>query len=511
MNNRVFPVVDLFAGPGGLGEGFSAFADDKLHPFDVRLSIEKDSVACETLRLRKFFREFSEPPEEYTHYVSGNMQRADLYSQFPKQAKLAADQTWCAELGKKTQSLVYARVRRAIGAARNWVLLGGPPCQAYSIVGRSRMKSRLDFEADERHFLYKEYLRIVANQRPTIFVMENVKGLLSATHGGQRIFERIQSDLRQPGKAARIHAAHDVVYDLHALAIGKQRDRHGGVSDSFLVRAEDYGIPQTRHRVIIIGVRRGLHARPGRLDPGPPVAVADVLADLPEIRSRLSREPDSPAAWREAVAGVRTHRWFQSGNGSQWADVAKHARAALESLRWPTSAGAPYLAHKARPIINSRWYRHNATGLTMHEARSHMRSDLWRYFFCVCYTAVRGRSPDLRDFPPELYPAHKNLGEALKGEKFGDRFRVQQADRPASTVTSHIAKDGHYFIHYDPRQCRSLTPREAARIQTFPDSYFFEGNRTEQFHQIGNAVPPLLAREIAGIVYELLSATVRSR
>ena len=127
-----------------------------------------------------------------------------------------------------------------------------------------------------------------------------------------------------------------------------------------------------------------------------------------------------------------------------------------------------------------------------------------RYFFAAVYAKVKGRSPLLEDFPKALLPKHENVEDALKDTKFNDRFRVQYKGRPSTTVVSHIAKDGHYFIHYDPTQCRSLTVREAARLQTFPDNYRFEGPRTEQYKQVGNAVPPYLANQIAKLVADLL-------
>ena len=140
----------------------------------------------------------------------------------------------------------------------------------------------------------------------------------------------------------------------------------------------------------------------------------------------------------------------------------------------------------------------NLKGVCNHESRSHIRQDLFRYLFVSCFAKVNGRSPKLSDFPNSLLPKHLNA----KGGKFADRFRVQLYGQPSKTVTSHISKDGHYFIHPDSAQCRSLTVREAARIQTFPDNYFFCGPRTEQFHQVGNAVPPLLAKQIAKIVFK---------
>ena len=133
-----------------------------------------------------------------------------------------------------------------------------------------------------------------------------------------------------------------------------------------------------------------------------------------------------------------------------------------------------------------------------------MTSDLQRYMFCAAFSELyKSRtipSPTKKHFPEELAPNHKSW----ESGRFADRFRVQFRGRASSTVTSHMSQDGHFFIHYDPSQCRSLTVREAARLQTFPDNYFFEGNQTQQYIQVGNAVPPYLALNIASIVYHLL-------
>jgi DNA (cytosine-5)-methyltransferase 1 len=162
------------------------------------------------------------------------------------------------------------------------------------------------------------------------------------------------------------------------------------------------------------------------------------------------------------------------------------------------------LEEKVTPEIHADWYVDaKLKGVCNHETRGHIRADLHRYFFAAVFAKKNGRSPLLEDFPKSLLPKHKNAIAALKETKFNDRFRVQIAGRPSTTVVSHISKDGHYYIHYDSSQCRSLTVREAARLQTFPDNYFFEGERTEQYKQVGNAVPPLLAKQIAEIVADL--------
>ena len=149
---------------------------------------------------------------------------------------------------------------------------------------------------------------------------------------------------------------------------------------------------------------------------------------------------------------------------------------------------------EALPTDLADWLSGHPQGaLTLHDTRGHMPSDLARYLFAACHAQVEGASPRAHAFPEALAPDHRSWTSG----KFNDRFRVQLAHQPSTTITSHIAKDGHYFIHPDPFQCRSLTVREAARLQTFPDDYLFLGNRTQQYVQVGNAVPPWLAHQIA--------------
>ena len=204
--------------------------------------------------------------------------------------------------------------------------------------------------------------------------------------------------------------------------------------------------------------------------------------------------------------------WMQGGKDSRFLGVAEEASRALRLMSEELTTGAPFIDHRRTTIACrklSEWFRQGTVGLTLHESRSHMKSDLHRYLFASSFAKVMGHSPALQDFPAELRPDHRNIDRALAKGLFSDRFRVQCADRPSSTVTSHISKDGHYFIHYQPEQSRSLTVREAARLQTFPDSYFFCGNRTQQYHQVGNAVPPLLAMQVANSVFGILRANLR--
>lgn len=510
------PVIDLFAGPGGLGEGFSSIVDDRGDSrFAVKVSIEKDAVAHQTLSLRALFRAHRKGavPDAYYDYVRGSITRAQLFAHpsIGAEARDAAAEAKCAELGKTPPATVDNWIKDALGDSAEWVLIGGPPCQAYSVAGRARLRPKdpVAFEDDKRHFLYTEYLRIIRKFAPSVFVMENVKGMLTSRHGGKLIFERILSDLGAPGNGHR--------YLIRSLVV----DGEDLAPQDYVIEAEKFGVPQSRHRVILFGIRDdwaaatpALTQKAGRflLAPAPrKVFVEQALSGLPPLRSRLSREPDSHAAWlyavRSAPEGLK--------------DWRRPMRAAMEldmALAWGKACA--YESHGGRfikqnlafdrmPVELAAWLRDpRLGGVLQHETRAHMRSDLHRYMFAACFAASQRYSPKLPLFPPRLIPNHGNMDD--DSVPFLDRFRVQLEGEPSTTVVSHICKDGHYYIHYDPSQCRSLTVREAARLQTFPDNYFFEGNRTEQYWQIGNAVPPLLARKVAEVVLDFMQASKRS-
>ncbi len=518
------PVIDLFAGPGGLGEGFTSIRGPlNQRVFSIALSIEKDPVAHSTLQLRAFYRQFHHGlvPDIYYHHLQDRpgIDRNALWTACPRQATAAANEAWNATLGEIPPGEVDRRIDKALQGARSWVLIGGPPCQAYSLAGRSRVGGISP--SDHRVYLYREYLRILARHAPSVFVMENVKGLLSARVNGERVFEWIRRDLQEPAAAVRLlhgrsAASRNVGYRLYSLVnapdnfdlLGR-RIPHD--AEDFLIRCERHGIPQARHRIIIIGVRDDISTEtPEPLAIAEPVTVGQTLRGLPRLRSGLSKEPDGSAEWMRTVRAFFDHVSAEDVRTSGGRDVYDRVRDVLGGLKPPKAThggrGGAYLPFPSNGCVNPGWFHsERLQGVCNHESRGHIRSDLYRYLYSACFSEVHRESPDLGQFPKELLPDHRS---ALVGDQdqvyFADRFRVQVRDKPATTITSHISKDGHYYIHFDPTQCRSLTVREAARLQTFPDDYFFDGPRTEQYRQVGNAVPPLLAKQIAERVLGLL-------
>ncbi len=520
------PVIDLFAGPGGLGEGFSSITDEEgKRIFDIKLSIEKDEYAHKTLELRSFLRQFpiNEFPPEYYEMVRKNnsikreLLMKEMFQKYSEQYVVAEKEALLCELGHEDfpTDFVDFRIRKALNKKNNWLLIGGPPCQAYSLVGRSR--NRGIKEEDSRVFLYREYLRIIAKHNPAIFVMENVKGLLSAKLDGSKIFDWIKKDLKNPGKVFPKY--NSAQYHIYSFA-KKPHDFDGDEpiylkDEDFLIKTELYGVPQNRHRVILLGIRADL----GKIDfanlqKKQTVTLKQVIDELPKLRSGIGREISGIN-----LNGKNQYRKIEDGHIT-WENivfdyskkVAKEfsGKKVFFNLIRELNTGKNFIGYNLKETDNplNQWFHDSKlSGILQHETRTHLKEDLARYLFSSVYLQQNNDFPKLRDYPDWLMPNHKNA----KGGKFADRFRTQRPDQPATTVTSHISKDGHYFIHYDPSQCRSLTVREAARIQTFPDNYYFCGPRTQQYHQVGNAVPPYLARQLEKLYLKYLQSQINER
>lgn len=503
-----FPVVDIFAGAGGLGEGFSAYKahSNNTPPFRLALSAEMDAHAVSTLRTRAFFRQFAhgEAPDSYYDYAAGKLD-APWTSDTKAQWAAASREALQLELGKKTDDKVlHERIGKIHTAAEKshtpWILVGGPPCQAYSLVGRARNRGNADYVAgdDHRHYLYEHYLAIISKFRPAAFVLENVKGMLSATIDGVSIFDEIFERMHQPG--GRSGPKYKIVPLVQA---GTKVT--GWAPRDYLVRAERLGLPQARHRVILVGIREDLSRSITPLEAGAPsLTVGDMIKELPAIRS--SPTDDEVSSWpsyaHRLLMDCATYaKSIDNVTAEYLANLAESAR-----LSRDFDAGAHWIAGETASIIDAKLDQFirdpKLNGYIGHQSRRHMKSDLMRYGYAAAFAAVYKHSPrGSTEFPKALHPAHKSW---LANNRFIDRFKVQRFEAQSSTITSHLAKDGHYFIHPDARQLRSLSIREAARLQTFPDNYIFEGSAGAQRKQVGNAVPPWLAYKIAGVIHAAL-------
>jgi len=398
-------VLDLFAGAGGFSEGFVRAG------CDIVGHIEMDRDACRTLVTRMIYHALLKRGKvmEYKKYVLGEVALDSLVQKYELERE--HDSIICAEIRKDNFKRLIIQIRDKLGGRPLDIIIGGPPCQAYSYIGRAR--DHRNMKRDHRNFLYHYYVSFLKALKPKIFVFENVPGLETAA-GGRH--------LRQMRRLMKC-AGYDTDYRI--------------------LDAVDFGIPQMRKRVILVGWNRnsGLRDYPDFPTVNREYKVGDFLESLPKLRS---------------------------GEGRRLTRIRSHNRI-LEKLGIAIPDFGLLMDHVARP---------------------HHKRDLEIYRRAVA-AKEKGENIKYNRLPSKL-KTHKNESGFL------DRYKVVDPNTDGSqTVVAHIAKDGHYYIHPDPKQNRSLTVREAARLQTFPDDYKFEGSRGSQFRQIGNAVPPLLSEIIA--------------
>ena len=435
-----FYAVDLFAGCGGLSEGFIQAG------FRVIAQIEMDKWACETLKTRHLYYQLREAKRTrlYYQFLKGHISRDYILNEFPEIKSSIDHIVIQSEFGKEKLDEILNRIdatRKFHDTPEFNVVIGGPPCQPYSLAGRSRDPDRM--ELDSRHFLYEHYLKILESLQPDFFVYENVPGLITAEAKGEQIFSKMLDDFRN-------------IYPSYEIA--PSFDEYSRNPRQYLIDSSAYGVPQKRKRVVFIGYRQSL------LDQNP---------DIKNVFRGILRPRPSRYWGYDVSSAIGDLPSLKPGEGNdQWYG------------EYPEREITPY-QHVMRKC---------SPGILNHRARTHMASDLERYkFFIEHHLNGNGAATliDLINERPDLTPKHNNL------DKFLDRFKVQWWNKPASTITAHICKDGHYYIHPDICQCRSFTVREAARCQSFPDNFKFEGPRTEQFKQVGNAVPPIMPFIIA--------------
>lgn len=414
-----FKYIDLFAGAGGLSEGFIRAG------FEPVAHVEMDEAACYTLKTRVAYHHLKSVGkyETYISYLRGEITRSELYENVPESIIKSVINL---PIGKECNPTIHKSIEKLLNGEKVDLIIGGPPCQAYSVVGRARSKNGM--KGDHRNYLYVHYGKFLEKYQPKIFVFENVLGLLSAGNG---------------------------IYLKNMKNLFLKR---GYEMKIFRLEANNFGVLQNRKRIIIIGWKKELQYNLPDLEAiklESSYTVNSLLSDLPKIQ-----------------AGETTKRY----------------------VRYRTRTNK-YLSENA--------IRNGIEIVTQHIARPHSDQDKEIYRIAVQKWNNGKTRLKYTDLPARL-KTHNNQSS------FFDRFKVVAADEPFSqTVVAHIAKDGHYYIHPDIEQNRSLTIREAARLQSFPDDYFFEGvkegiNRTPAFKQIGNAVPPLMAFEIAKIIKQIV-------
>jgi DNA (cytosine-5)-methyltransferase 1 len=411
--------IDLFAGAGGLSEGFIQAG------FEPVAHVEVEKAACNTLKTRAAYHylKTNKKFDLYISYLKGEISREELYENLPNEI---INSIINLPIGVENNKKIQNQIANCLGERKVDLIIGGPPCQAYSLAGRSRSKTKM--EGDPRNYLFIQYAEYLKAYQPRMFVFENVLGLKSAKKG------------------------------YYLTEMEKLFNENGYSIKLFILEAKNFGVLQNRRRIIILGWQNKMKFNIPNLEDvktDKNYLVQDLLKDLPVIR-----------------AGEGTDKF----------------------LNYKTVT-TEYLKNQS--------IRNGIDILTQHIARPHREQDKEIYKIAVQKWESKQERLNYNDLPDKL-KTHQNR------TSFYDRFKVVAANLPYSqTVVAHIAKDGHYYIHPDLKQNRSISVREAARLQSFPDDYYFEGereraNRTAAFKQIGNAVPPLMAKAIAEKIREIL-------
>lgn len=394
-----FKFIDLFAGCGGLSEGF--YKQD----FHGLTHVEYDHFACESLRTRM----------KHYGYSKDNI------------SVLETD---------ITDKNIIDQIETEINNSKVDLLIGGPPCQSFSSLGRAKDENAM--QDDPRNYLFESYEKILNHFKPKIFVFENVTGLLTAKLGKEKTVNII---LKKLGKNYKL------IKDPNKMVLNSC----------------DYGVPQIRKRIILIGVRKDLKLEPEEI-------YKNIIKTHynPEASSKEKINKQKYVTVKEAISDLPK---IKPGEGKK-------------TVRHNVKIWNDFLFKIRKQDDN---FVHD------HIARNHNEIDRRRY---------REMSKNKWTFK-DLLEKNPALNH-IKQRVFGNSYVVQFWDKPARTIIAHLYKDGNQFIHPDYYQERTITPREAARLQSFPDDFVFEGAKTQQYKQIGNAVPPLMAEAIAKSIKKVL-------
>jgi DNA (cytosine-5)-methyltransferase 1 len=458
MADKKYRVLELFCGAGGFSLGFKLYTEKNYRPYEIVGALDCDASAINTVR-SSLIRAGYKPDKAEKITICGDIREASV-----KQQLYDA----CAEAD---------------------IIIGGPPCQSFSTIGtRSGSPEKQEKSVtDYRNDLFEHYIEVVNHYKPLYFVFENVLGILSKKDKkGVRYIEKITSRLKKAG------------YCL--------RSSNPAVTKDFLVlNAADYGVPQLRERVIIIGNRlnranpfpKPTHCPPELVENTgllPYVTLHDAIGDLPPVIPKITTTSADKMKKGDKVCEIRKQKIARRNlTRNSGADPADYHESALEkSLFARNQAGKEFLRFVRRRSENAV--------LTGHIARSHQQSDIILFRFMEAGTSSKTLFADDTVRNQRLRSLIK-----YKMDSFEDKYKKLSWDKPCSTIFAHLTKDGNRFIHPDSRQGRTLTVREAARIQSFPDEYIFEASGNRRFTYVGNAVPPLLSMAIAGSLFHALN------